>query len=267
MNRLIRSASFLCLLFVIALLSCNNDDNNSTKTNSNKEEQLRKQIEQFPDSLLLRQTLIQYYRDANAYDKAIEEANKLIAKDSLNGYSWNIKATLYFENDDTLNAIHAFEKATQLSNNPEYLLSLASLYAKTKNIIAIAIADSLLHHPETGKQSEALFIKGLYYSYTGDKLKAIDYFDQCIALHYNDMPSYREKAICLYDLKKYNDALQVLKQAVTIDVGFDEAYYWMGRCDEKLDNKNDAIKNYQMALQLDKNFVEAQDALDSINSK
>ncbi len=38
---------------------------------------------------------------------------------------------------------------------------------------------------------------------------------------------------------KYEDAIKVLKRAVTIQNNFDEGYYWMGKCYEKL-NKKDA---------------------------
>jgi tetratricopeptide (TPR) repeat protein len=35
----------------------------------------------------------------------------------------------------------------------------------------------------------------------------------------------------------------------------------MGRCYEKLDRKKEAIQNYQLALQIDPDYIEAKDAL------
>ncbi|HEX7458923.1 MAG TPA: tetratricopeptide repeat protein, partial [Ginsengibacter sp.] len=78
------------------------------------------------------------------------------------------------------------------------------------------------------------------------------------------MFSYREKAIALYDLGKYREALEVLKRAVTVQNNFDEGYYWMGKCYEKLGNKEDAIQSYQTALLYDKNFLEAREALNKL---
>ena len=42
---------------------------------------------------------------------------------------------------------------------------------------------------------------------------------------------------------------------------FDEAYYWMGRCYEKLGDKKEAVTNYQNAIQIDPEYAEAKDAL------
>jgi len=68
----------------------------------------------------------------------------------------------------------------------------------------------------------------------------------------------------LYDMGNYEEALKVLKRAVTVQNNFDEGYYWMGKCYEKLGKKEDAIESYQTALLYDKNFVEAREALDKL---
>jgi tetratricopeptide (TPR) repeat protein len=111
---------------------------------------------------------------------------------------------------------------------------------------------------------EAIFIKGLYYNYTGNKKKAIILFDSCLRIDYTYMFAYREKAIALYELGKYEDAEQVLTRAVTVQNNFDEGYYWLGRCYEKLSRKEDAIESYQKALLYDKDFVEAREALERL---
>lgn len=45
------------------------------------------------------------------------------------------------------------------------------------------------------------------------------------------------KAIALYDLQKYTDALQVLQKAVKLNNRFEEGYYYMGLNFEKLGKK------------------------------
>jgi tetratricopeptide (TPR) repeat protein len=81
------------------------------------------------------------------------------------------------------------------------------------------------------------------------------------------MYAYREKGIALYNEKKYQEAIKVLKRAVTIQNNFDEGYYWMGKCYEKLNQKNEAIQSYQNALLYDKNYEEARAALDSLEKQ
>ena len=251
---------FFLLLLMSMFAGCNsNDDANTVVSSSEKE--LRDQVSKYPDSLLLKENLIQYFRDNSNYTQAISETEAALKKDSLNDRLWDIKATLHFENADTIHAIESFERAIALSPKPEYILSLASLYAQTKNVRALSLANALLQAPSGKAQKEAIFIKGLYYSYSGDKIKAITFFDQCLSMDFRDVLAYREKAICLYDLGRYADALAVLDKAIAVQNTFDEGYYWMGRCYQKLNKNKEAIASYQQALQIDPGYVEAKDAL------
>ena len=168
---------------------------------------------------------------------------------------------MYFENGDTIQAIQCFEKAILINPKTVYIISLGSLYAQTKNPRALTLADALLAATGVNAQQQALFIKGLYFSYAGDKRKAISYFNNCLQLDYRNMLAYREIAICLFDLAQYELALEVMKNAVIVQKTFDEGYYWMGRCYEKLGKRKEAIENYELALQIDANYLEAKDAL------
>ena len=263
--------TWLSLLMII--ISCNNQDHSkeSIKPGSEntfaREKILRDSILKFPELPLLKEELIQLYRDSAEYDKAIATTNEALQKDSLNPRLWDIKATLYFENDDTLNAITSFEKALKLNPSPRYLILLGSLYAQIKNVRALLIADALIKTKQPETEKEALFIKGLYHTYTGDKKTAIDFFDKCLNMDNRHMFAYREKGIALYDMGKYEDAVTVLDKAVTLQNNFDEGYYWLGRCLEKLNKPNDAIQEYKTALLYAPDYVEAKDALARLGVK
>jgi len=261
------------LVLFIAIISCNNQD--GTKKNGEPaslsaaeyEKILKDSVARFPDSLLLRENLVQFYRDNADYDKALATVDQAIQKDSINARLWDIRGTLHFENEDTVQAIRSFEKALRLNPMPRYLILLGSLYAQTKNTRALAVADALLQSklPETEK--EAYFIKGMYFTYTGDKSQAIAFFDKCLNLDNRHMFAYREKGIALYDMGKYQEATAVLNKAVTLQNNFDEGYYWLGRCYEKLDKPNDAIDAYKTALLYSPDYVEAKDALTRLSGK
>ncbi|MEO8412235.1 MAG: tetratricopeptide repeat protein [Ginsengibacter sp.] len=262
----------VCVIFSMALLviiSCNDseDKNQQTFLPSTSKEALKNAIRQFPDSLSLVRDLIEAYRDEGSYDSALSVTNDQIKKDSGNAYLWNMKATLHFENDDTLNAIRSLQHAVNIYPMPEYLVALGTVYAEIRNPRSLIIADSLLKANREKSGKDAMFIKGLYYSYTNDKEKAIQYFDSSLHMDFTYTFSYREKAIALYDLGKYEQALAVLKRAVTIQNNFDEGYFWMGKCYEKLGEQQDAIQSYRTALLYDKNFTEASEALDKIQNK
>ena len=256
-----------CCIISLLISSCSNKSAEADKIIPEQEKHLRELIAQYPDSLLLKENLVQYFRENGNYGEAITTTTNFLKKDSLNDRLLDIKATLHFENGDTINAIKAFEKAIEINPQPEYIIALGSLYAQTKNPLALALADALLQAPKANAQKQALFIKGLYYSYTGDKIKALSFFDDCLTIDYRDILAYREKAICLYDLNRYGEALDFLRKAVAVQNTFDEGYYWMGRCYEKLNKRKEAIDSYQFALQIDPDYLEAKDALGRMGIK
>ena len=259
---MIKNIFLFFTVICICLTACNNASTNTEQASIPAEEKrLRDAINQHPDSLVLKENLIQYFRDNSNFGQAIIVTEKLIQKDTANARWWDIKATLYFENADTINAIKAFEKAISFDAQPEYIMSLGSLYAQTKNPLALIMADGLLQAPKAKAEKQALFIKGLYYSYTGDNAKAISFFDNCLELDYTNIMAYREKGICLYNLAKYKEAIQTLEKAVALQSTYDEGYYWMGRCYEKLNQTKEAILNYQTALEIDHDYAAAKDAL------
>ena len=251
---------FIFVLFSLMALSCNNEKDSGPGKQplaDAREKELMESISLYPDSLLLREDLIQYYREIGNYERAIAETNHTILLDSNLARLWEIKGSLYFENEDSVNAIKAYERAVKLSPDPKYINALGILYARTSNVKALEMANALSTGKNSKKDKDALFIKGLYHTYMGNKQKAIAYFDSCIAEDYTFMFAYREKAIALYDLGKYEEALNLLKKAVTLQNNFEEGYYWSGKCLEKLKRTAEAIENYQTALFYDPEYVEA----------
>lgn len=255
----------IIVIFFTASCSSNDKEIKPVIYNHNSIEAIKKEVQEHPDSLMLKVNLIEAYRNEGYYDSAISIASQELVKDSGSAYLWNIKATLYFENNDTINAINSLEHAINIYPLPDYLVALGTVYAEVKSKKALKIADELLRSNKIKSGKDAYFIKGIYYNYINETQKAIAYLDSCLSLDFTYMYAYREKAIALYNEKKYEDAIKVLKRAVTIQNNFDEGYFWMGKCYEKLNRKNDAIESYQTALLYDKDYIEARNALDRID--
>jgi tetratricopeptide (TPR) repeat protein len=127
-----------CIIF-LTFISCNNNTAETKKHYPEKEQQLKNLITRYPDSILLKENLIQYFRENGNYGAAIATTNEALNKDSLNDRFLDIKATLSFENGDTINAIRAFEKAIAINPQPEYIISLGSLYAQNEEPDGIGI--------------------------------------------------------------------------------------------------------------------------------
>jgi len=268
---MVRSKIFYGFFFLLSFLSaCESGDKQvkpQFKSDPNSIESIKKEIRANPDSLMLKENLIEAYRNAGYYDSAISIANAEIKKDSGSAYLWNIEASLYFENNDTANAIRCLKSAIDIYPLPDYLVALGTVYAEIKNEKALRIANELLLSNKTKYGKDAYFIRGLFYNYVNQPAKAIQNLDSCLDLDFTYMYAYREKAIALYSQSKYEDAIRVLKRSVTLQNNFDEGYYWLGRCYEKLHKKDEAIESYQNALLYDKNYIEAREALDSLRGK
>ena len=259
------------LLFTLYLFTaCNNPNKEEPENHAvpvTKEKELLNDVANYPDSALLKETLIEYYREKGDYDKALRETMNAIKKDSSNPRWWEIKAIVHYENEDTVRAILSYEKAIAIFPNPKFIMALGSMYAQVKNPKALQLANVLQQDKKIKAEKEALYIKGSYYSNIGEKQKAIAYFDSCLQLDYTYLIAYREKGIALYDLGKYNAALDVLDKAVMLQNNFDEGYYWRGRCLEKLGKKQEAINEYKTALVYNPDYIEVQEELERLEVK
>ena len=264
--------SAICLLTLVH--SCKNTDENSSPelpaTDSSivklktQENDLLNIIANNKDSLLPKENLIQFYRTNNQYDKAISAVNSYLSKDTNNIRLMHIKSVLLLEKPDTLASIANLEKTISIYPSALDIIMLGAIYANQGNLKSLELADILLLNFNDIAEAEAYFIKGSYYSNTGDKKTAIEMFDNCINHTITFMEAYREKALALAALKKYNEALNTLNKALTLNNNYPEGYFYLGEILEKTNNTNAAIEAYQKALLYDTGYIEASNAIERL---
>ncbi len=262
---------FFLLCFSICLFACNGKDEETDLKKSaqpiSQENVLKNAVKNHPDSLLLLQNLVEYYAAGQNFDAALASINNALSKDSSNPVLWDMQSTIAAEKGDTAQAIKALQNAIDIYPIPEYIIALGALYAETKNPMALQLADALLAGNKAKAEKEAYFIKGLYYSFNNEKEKSIPFFDKCIAINYSFMDAYLEKALALYELKKYKEAAEILEKAVTLQNKFVRGYYYLGQCYEKLNRIEDAKEVYQTGLVYDDKDMDLLDALGRLGVK
>lgn len=252
-------------LFVIAF-SCKTPPAKKESAVVTREALFRDSLALYPDSLIFRENLVQYYRDSSDYKSAIRETLAGIERDSTNARLYEMLAILHFEQEDTLKAISAFEKAVSFQPIPQYLISLGTMYAQTKDHKAISLMNIMVQeYPEFAK--EAWFVKGLYLSATGKSREAIEHFNKSLNISFTFMEAYREKAIALYNLGMYEKALDVINKAVTLQNNYEEGYFYKGKILEKLNRPSDAAEAYRFALMYAPDYIEAEEALNRLENK
>jgi tetratricopeptide (TPR) repeat protein len=221
---------------------------------------LKQCIEKYPDNTTFRRRLSEVYAQAGASEEALDQYNQLLAKDSLDFETWYEKGTLLVQLQDTAAALQALERSYTLQPINYTGLSLANLYANTKNPKTVPLCDALIAR-DTTYINEATFLKGVYYSDTKQYAAALEQFEDCIKRNWKFTDAYIEKGIVLYDQKQYDKAMETFRMAATVSNTSADAYYWMARCFEATHQNDQALQNYQRALSLDKNFNDARDAI------
>ena len=228
---------------------------------------LNEAISSLPQSVLLQLTLSRAYDAQNKTDNALSICNKILQTYPENTDILKFKATLLDKKNDTTEAITTLEKAYSLTPFDVGLNNeLAYKYAETKNSKVIFLCDSLIKMDSLKIHAEPYFCKGLYYSNINDKAKAIELFNAAIQHDYTFLDAYLSKGRVYYDQKKYTDAKKTFLQIINISSTIPDAYYWLGRSQEALGEKDEALLNYQRAYGLDKTFTEAKEAADRIKN-
>lgn len=253
----------------IMLVSCQNNntisENAQTKADSTAAPTaiIEKAIKAYPDSLQLIAKLADLQEENGQLDLALSTIDKGLQRDSTAAIFHNRKASLLLSKGDTSGAISGLLKS--LSYAPEQTdihVELGFLYAAQKKKNALMVADFLLTQTDQpALQTQARFMKGVYYVNTGDKKNALLNFNECIINDYTFIDAYMEKGILLYNDKKYSDAQKSFEKALTISNTHAEAYFWTGKCLEALNKKEEALDYYKKTIGLDGKITEAAEGI------
>ena len=257
------------LLLLVLAAACKNNRHEDAAAEGHKEnvlpaaaQQLYSAVRSNPDSMGLRWQLVEMLDSMASYKPALEQMDSMITRDSLNYGLWFRKAQLLEKVKDTTGAIRSYRYAARIYPSPDALLSMANLYAERKNAAAIELCEQV-KTLRLGREYNAHcdFISGIYYARSGNRDKAIALFNSCIASDYRYMEAYMEKGFLYYDNKQIAEALKVFELAVAINNTYADGYYWVGKCNEALNNKDAAASNYRLAVSLDAGMTEAAGAL------
>jgi tetratricopeptide (TPR) repeat protein len=222
-------------------------------------------LKELPNSFLLHLTLARSYDSQNQTDEALKICNEILERLPEQVDVLKMKADLLDKKDDRAGAIKILESAYSLTPfDIDLNYALAYKYAESNNAKVIGLCDSLIKKDSLHLHAEPYYYKGIYFSNINDKTKALALFNEAIQHDYYYLNAYIEKGRTQYDQKKFSDALKTFQLVNTISATFPDAYFWMGKCEETLGQKEEAKLNYQRAYGLDKTFTEAKDAADKI---
>jgi tetratricopeptide (TPR) repeat protein len=222
---------------------------------------LKEALQKYPANPSLASLLGDCYLQSGRSQEALGLYTGMLKKDSLDFETWYEKGLLLEKMKDTAGAIASLKKAYSLQPVNTYALELAHLYAESGNKLALSLCDEVLSKDPGNELLDPLFIKGIYFSNTGQYAKAIVQFDSCVGRDWKFTDAYLEKGIALYKQKKYEEAMKTFMLTIKVSNTYPDGYYWTGRCYEMMGGREDAILYYQRALALDKDFTEAAEGI------
>lgn len=270
-----------CLILAFVLTGCRNEDkkaapdtdailNSDTALThisrlfmANKSREaialLEKGVKKFPGNPEYSRRLSEAYIQAGRTEEALKLIDSMLIKDSLNFEAWHEKGMLLSQTGDTAGAINALEISFTLQPLQLTGLALANLYAEAKDPRAIELSDVMLK--KDNELTDAVFIKGIYYSNINNYNKALEQFEACISRDWKFTEAYIEKGIILYNRKDFTEAYRTFEMAATVTPTYADAYFWMARIQEAQGKKAEARENYSRALALDRDFTEAKEGI------
>ncbi|KIC93395.1 tetratricopeptide repeat protein [Flavihumibacter solisilvae] len=229
--------------------------------------QLKSLTEKYPDNTTFKRRLAEQLMHGGQFDQALASYNKILAENPDDFESWYEKALLLLEKKDTLAALKDLEQSYRIQPLQITALTLANIYAERKDARALELTNAVISRDSAGEMIDPVFIKGIYYSNTGNYPKALEQFNTCIKMDWKFQEAYIEKGIIYFEQKNMDEALQQFKLAATVTNTYPDAYFWQGRCYEELGMKKEALQNYVRAYSLDKNFKEAVEGAERIKKQ
>lgn len=228
---------------------------------------LQESIKKYPQNQEFRRRLSDVYIETHDYRKALEEYNAMLAVDSFDFETWHNKGAVLLQMNDTAAALEAYEQSFALQPIQYTGLKLADIYVAMKNPRALEICNQILSRDTSNISTDVLFMKGIFYSETGEYEKALEVFDSCITREWTMIDAHIEKGIIYFQQQQYKEALKTFETAALVSNVNADAYYWQGRCYEAMHDTENAVANYNRAASLDPSFREAKERAGKLTVK
>jgi tetratricopeptide (TPR) repeat protein len=221
----------------------------------------------FPDNENFYKRLSEIYIAIGNPAEALAEYDALLARDSSNFTAYFEKGLVELQRKDTLKALQSLEHSYALQPTIHSALTLANIYSLRLDPRVLTLCDAVLSKDSLTKNTDALFLKGIYFSEKKQFDKAVKMFDACINSDWTFTDAYIEKGLVYYEQKKWEEALKIFEKASNVSSTNADAYYWLGRTYESQGKAREARENYMSALSLEPDFSEASQHLENLGKE
>lgn len=191
---------------------------------------------------------------------AFNEINTVLRRDPYNGEAYFLKGMVYKNLKDTAKALSSFQTSIQVDPNYQAsFLQLGSLYAAKKDSIALRYFENA-YRADTSDMI-GLYSEGMYYQDNGLYEKAKQTYRRIIMKQPQFADAFFNTGWILMRQDSFEKAARQFDLVTKIEPANSGAYYNRGVCYELMNKKQEALSDYNQALELDPEYAEAKAAL------
>lgn len=182
---------------------------------------------------------------------AISYFNKASNIDPFDAQIWLMKGFAFSARGETWDkALECFDRALEINSDDSRSWSGKGKVLQKKNELdkAIFCYDHALRLDS--KNWEILMFKGFALTGQRDFEKAVNCFNESLAIKKDNIETLRGKADALYLSHKYEQAVDIYDMITKLDSRYYEAWRQKGLCLLDLDKKQEALHNFEKALEI-----------------
>ena len=189
-------------------------------------------------------TILYYYglceRKNGNYESALGHLNKSIEIDNKNSKSYGELGNVYAMTGNYDMALFNYNRAIELDKSNAYAYnSKGAVYYQFLDDDSLAILNYLNAFALDKKNVIVLYNIGIYYKSKEMYKEAIEYLTDAIKLNKRLHKAYEARAVCYFNLKKYNKAIRGFKKALKFNTTKDpfdklddnEIQQWLTKCE------------------------------------
>lgn len=205
----------------------------------------------FPDNVEGNLVMTELLLRSEKFDEALDYADKVLKVDVYNAEAYYLKGMIFKTARDTSRAVSSFLTATEQDNTHyESYLQLGLLYSIAGDELAISFYDNAIRIRPNSK--EALYNKGKFLQDQNRSREALKTYSEILALDSADAQAhYNRGFVYLTQLEVLDTAQMEFQQSLKSIPNWTDAVYNVGLTYELMGNKDEALKYYRNALDLD----------------
>ena len=230
----------------------------------NAKDVLENVVKKFPENTDGLLKLGELYYFVKQYENAFAKINQALKVNENLAKGYYLKGSIYKEIGDTAKAISSLETAIEQDNkNYGAFLELGLIYGAKKNALAFEYYNNAISINPTNV--EALYAKAKLTQDLNQIKEAVVMYNQILKIDsFHVFSIYNLGAIEFGINSNPTIALNYFTRAINVNPKYAEAYYARGACYQELKDKDNALADYQMCLQLKPNYEPAVDGLNSL---